>query len=168
MIEKFSLHAIRLTVSSLRTSRQAFSLVEVIIGLGVMALVITGGLVALGQATLISEKNSAQTMADFLLRGEIEAIRKLGWDEVSAHHSAVEEFLGRNPANEYPNFLSLNENALLDLGFEAKVMSARLSESDEIGKIAYKLQLEWTDRSGKTHDETRVLIITEGGFSADA
>lgn len=130
-------------------------------------MVITGGLVALGQATLISEKNSAQTMADFLLRGEIEAIRTLEWDEVSAHHSEVEAYLINNPADEYPDFLSMDENALLELGFEAGVLSSQLNAAGETGKIAYRLQLEWDDRSGKTHEESRVLIVTEGGFSAD-
>ncbi|HKK18942.1 MAG TPA: type II secretion system protein [Opitutales bacterium] len=148
--------------------KAGFSLVETVVGLGVMALVITGGLIALGQAMLLSEKSSEQILADFVLRGEVEVLRAASWDTLSTHHDSVISYNESNPDSAYPILLTFNEGSLSDMGLEAKVHSSRLNASGEIGKIAFRIFLSWKDRSGKLHEEARVLVITEGGFSADS
>lgn len=150
------------------SKNSGFSLVEAVVGLGVMALVITGGLVALGQASLLSEKSSEQVMADFVLRGEVEALRNTSWSDLSSHHSKITAYNSSNPKKYYPSFVTYNAKSLLGLGFEAEVISAQLNNIGETGKLALRILLRWQDRSGKLHEEARVLVITEGGFSADS
>lgn len=146
--------------------QRGFSLVEAIIGLGVMALVISGGLVALGQASLISEKNSKQILADLILRTEVEALRTATWSEISDHHSKISTDGGGNSRDPYAQLISADKQSLLDRGLAAELSSAQLNNSGERGKIAFKVLLRWQDRSGKNHEEARVLVITEGGLSA--
>ena len=148
-------------------SRQGFSLVETVVGLGVMALVITGGLIAIGQASLISEKSSAQVMADMILRGEVEAIRAASWLEVTDHQSTIETYREKSMGAGYPHLLTANADALLAEGFRAEVTAAQLNAAGQTGKRAFRISLHWEDRSGKSHEEARVLIVTEGGISAE-
>lgn len=157
------------------TIRQdGFTLIESIIGLGVMALVITGGLAALGQATLLSEKSSKQVLADFVLRTEVEALRSADWDEVSSRHDQVASTQGGTSAqgsNSEVNssgLIAFNSPSLREMGLTAEVESAELNQVNETGKIAFRILLIWEDKSGKKHEEARVLVITEGGLSADA
>ncbi|PXA04503.1 hypothetical protein DDZ13_04830 [Coraliomargarita sinensis] len=150
-----------------RKQQSGFSLVETVIGVGVMALVITGGLIAIGQATLMSEKSSEQVLADFVLRSEVEALRAADWATVSSHFSTVSSYNDSNPGDSYASLLTFTEQALLDMGLEAEVTSAQLNANNETGKLGFRVLLNWEDRSGKSHAEARVLVITEGGFSAD-
>lgn len=64
--------------------------------------------------------------------------------------------------------MTFDEESLKDMGLEGAVTTARLSHTGEIGKLAFRILLRWEDRSGKTHEEARVMVITEGGFSADS
>lgn len=142
--------------------QKGFTLVETVIGLAVMALVITGGLIAIGQTTLISEKTTEQIQADYVLRGEVEALRELSWAEAADHHRAVQNYT----AGPYPSFISFDETSLGTMGLVAETSSARISRAGETGKLAFKILVRWDDRSGRSHEEARVLVITEGGVSA--
>lgn len=149
-------------------SLEGYTLVETLVGVGVMALVITGGLVALGQATLLSEKSSDQVMADFLLRNEVEAIRASDWTTVSSHHDTISNYLGSNSSKlGYPSLKTLEEDALADKGYSAEVTSARLNSAGETGKIIFRVLVKWEDRTGRPHEEARAMVVTEGGLSAE-
>lgn len=145
-----------------------YTLVETLVGVGVMALVITGGLVALGQATLLSKKSSDQVMADFVLRNEVEAIRASDWTAVSNHHEAISNYLENNSSKfGYPRFKTLDEDALADKGYSAEVTSARLNSAGETGKIIFRVLVKWENRTGRPHEEARAMVVTEGGLSAE-
>jgi len=150
-------------------SRKGYTLVETLIGVGVMALVITGGLVSIGQATLLLEKNSKQVIADFVLRNEVESLRGADWSEVTSQHETISDYLDAHSSKfGYPNFMSLDENELADMGFTAEVTSAQLNNSGETGKIIFRVLVNWSDKSGRTHEEARVMVVTEGGISAES
>lgn len=149
-----------------RHRQKGFSLVEAMVGLSVMALVITGGLIALGQATLISEKNSNQLLADVVLRSEIENLRASTWSEILTHHNLILKDTGGQATSSFPELISLDKKLLEDMGLSAEVRSAQLNSSGETGKIAFRILLTWADTSGRRHEEARVLVVTEGGFSA--
>lgn len=148
--------------------RGGFSLVEMIVGTAVMSLVITGGLVALGQATLLSEKSSEQVRADFILRQEVESMRSMAWAEIENLHDAIESYESANPNKAYPTLRNYTENTLISMGFASEVTAAELQSGNEPGRSIFKILLTWEDKSGKEHQEARVLTITEGGFSADS
>ena len=133
-----------------------------------MALVITGAMIALGQASLLSEKSSRQILADLILRAELEALRAAPWSEVSKHHSTVIDYAKSHAGNPYPDLISQDEASLSAIGIAAAVQSAQLHAAGETGKTAFRILLNWVDRSGKSHAEARVLIITAGGISADS
>lgn len=148
--------------------RRGFSLVEMIVGTAVMSLVITGGLVALGQATLLSEKSTRQVQADFILRQEVETLRSMDWSEVESLHDAISSYEQSNLNQAYPTLRNYTENTLTSIGYEAEVTSRELQSGDEVGRTIFKILLSWKDKSGKEHQEARVLTIAEGGFSADS
>jgi len=148
-------------------SLSGYTLIETLVGVGILALVITGGLVALGQATLLSEKSSEQVMADFLLRNEVEALRASDWPEVSGLHDTITNYLDANSSEfGYPNLTTLDKEALADEGYTAEVTSAQLNSPGETGKIIFRVLVKWEDRAGRSHEEARVMVVTEGGLSA--
>jgi len=138
-----------------------------IISTAVMSLVITGGLVALGQATLLSEKSSEQVYADFILRQEVESLRSMAWTEVDSLHNTIQIYENANSNKAYPTLQNYSKDDLNSMGFDAAVTARELQSSGEIGRSIFKINLTWKDKSGKEHEEARVLTITEGGFSAD-
>lgn len=137
------------------------------VGTAVMALVITGGLVALGQATLLSEKSSKQVEADFILRQEVETLRSMAWSEVDALRLSIGAYAQSNANKAYPNLQNHSTNALTAMGYEAAVTASELQSSGQLGRTIFKILLTWQDKSGKEHQEARILTLTEGGFSAD-
>lgn len=147
-------------------SKKAFTLVEMIIGTAVMSLVITGGLVALGQATLLSEKSTEQVLADFILRQETEALRSMTWAEIESLHDAIQTYENSNQSKAYPTLQNYSESTLTTMGINAQVTAQERHSSGEIGKTIFKINLSWKDKSGKEHNEARVLTVAEGGFSA--
>lgn len=151
-----------------KRSTKAFTLIEMIIGTAVMSLVITGGLIALGQATLLSEKSTEQVQADFILRQETETLRSMSWVEIESLHAAIKTYEKSNENKAYPNLQNFNVSALTAMGINAEVTAQERQTSEEIGKSIFKINLQWTDKSGKEHNEARVLTVVEGGFSADS
>jgi prepilin-type N-terminal cleavage/methylation domain-containing protein len=146
--------------------KKGFSLVEMMAGTFVMSLVITGGLVALGQATLLSEKQQEQSIADFFLRTETEQIRAKDWAEIETLSSTVQQYEEQNSGNRYPNLQTLTATELKNMNMSAEVKSDSLNSAGEVGKIIFHVTLNWSDKTGKPHEETRVIVVTEGGFSA--
>jgi hypothetical protein len=132
----------------------------------IMGMVITGGLVGLGQATLLSEKSSEQATADFLLRAEVEHLRSLNWIEVQTYSNELLTYENLHGGSYYTILLSISAQQLADLNISVEIKSQALGSSGETGKIIFHLTLDWDDRTGKSHKESRVLVITEGGFSA--
>lgn len=147
---------------------RGFTLVEMIVGTAVMAFVITGGLVALGQATLLSEKSTKQVEADFILRQEIETLRNMAWSEVDALRDTIDTYEQSNPNQAYPHLQKHSKIALTAMGYEAAVSASALQSSGQLGRTIFKILITWRDKSGKAHQEARVLTLTEGGFSADS
>lgn len=134
----------------------------------IIATVIASGLVSLGQASLLIEKSREQTKADFLLSVESETLRSASWSEVETQLEAVKTFEESNRFARYGNIMSMDSNGLGNNGMTASVIADQLNSSGETGKILFHITLNWNDRSGRAHEESRVIIVTEGGFSADS
>ncbi|MFP4070356.1 MAG: type IV pilus modification PilV family protein [Verrucomicrobiota bacterium] len=153
----------------LLSSKQAdsgFSLIDTMVGTFVMGLVIAGGLTGLGQATLLSEKSQEQAQADHILRTEVEELRGMDWSELEAFYDAVKDHQASGKG-DYPGFSTLDQSALEAMNLLARVKADALNASGENGKIIFHLSLDWSDKTGKTHAESRVLVVTEGGLSAN-
>lgn len=143
-----------------------FSLVEMMVGLFVMALVITGGMVALTQANLLSEKANDQATADFLLRVETERLRSMSWTEVEALATTIEAYESAGSGKLYNIFQSITPADLTDIDMTAEVKTDDVLPTGSRGKKIFHLTLEWKDQTNRDHSETRIIILTEGGLSA--
>lgn len=143
-----------------------FSLVETIVATFIMSLVITGGLSGLGQSTLLSEKSRHQSLADFVLRTEVEQLRTMDWNDVEALQGRIETYETNNTGDRYPTLQILSADDLSSMGMSSELKVAQLNSSGETGKLIFHLTLNWEDKINRAHEESRVLIITEGGISA--
>jgi len=150
-----------------KSKESAFSLVEVMIGVFVLGLVIVGGLMGLAQSNLISEKTNYQSIADFLLRAETERLRSLDWSEVDSLATAISNFKATSGAKPFSSLLSISSDELTDLKFLAEVKCDDYGSAPGNGKKIFRITLNWTDQTGRDHEESRVVIITEGGISAE-
>lgn len=147
-------------------SKAAFSLVEMMAGTAVMTLVITGGLVALGQATILSEKSTEQVRSDFILRQEVETLRSMNWAEIETLHDTILAYEKTRAGANYPELLNYTTSQLTAMGITAEVSAKELHASEESGRTIFKINLSWEDKTGKGYQEARVLTVTEGGLSA--
>lgn len=146
-------------------STLGFSLVEMMAGTAVMTLVITGGLVALGQATLLSEKSTEQVQADFILRQEVEGLRSMDWSEIESLHDKILAY-EKSSADPYSELINFSSSDLTDMGITAEVTAKERHSSGQSGMTIFRILLSWKDKSGKEYQEARVLTVTEGGLSA--
>ena len=142
---------------------EGFTLIETMIAVFVMSVVISAGLVSLNQVNRLSEKSREQALADFYLRAACEELRALDWEEVQ---DLTEEINDSNSGIAYSGLRSLTAARLSELNMTAAIKSNTLSSSGETGKNIFHITLNWSDNSGKNHEESRLLIITEGGLSA--
>lgn len=147
-------------------SQKGFSLVEMVVGVFVMSLVITGGLIGLTQANLLSEKASDQAMADFLLRVEAERMRSMSWQEVTTLANTIIAYEQSHNGERYNTLQSMSSSDLSAANISAEIKTADLNSGGTIGKQIFHVTLNWEDKTGKDHSESRVLVITEGGISA--
>lgn len=144
-----------------------FSLVETIIAVFIMSVVISAGLVSLGQVNRLGEKSREQSIADFYLRAECEQLRALDWSEVETLTKRINNYQDANRGDAYSDLLSLSAERLTELNMTAATKSTALNSSGETGKNIFRVTLYWSDQSGRNHEESRLLIITEGGLSAE-
>ena len=132
----------------------------------IMSVVISAGLVSLGQVNRLGEKSREQAIADFYLRAEYEQLRALSWTEVEALTTTINDYQDDNLGDAYPDLLSLSEDRLSELKMTAAVKSTALNASGETGKNIFRITLYWSDNSGRNNEESRLVTITEGGLSA--
>ena len=146
---------------------EGFTLIETVIAVFVMSVVISAGLMSLNQVNRLSEKSREQELADFYLRAECEQLRALDWEEVQDLTEEINDYENSNPGDAYSVLQSLTANRLSELNMTAAIKSTTLSSSGETGKNIFHITLTWSDNSGQLHEESRLLIITEGGLSAE-
>jgi len=147
-------------------TKSGFSLLDALIGTFVMGLVIAGTLTGLGQATLLSEKTSKQSTAGFILNKETERLRGMDWSSVRQWVAKVAAHRQAN-GTDYPEFGAASQDELDAAGMSAAARAEFLHRSGETGKAIARLTLNWTDDTGAAHAESRSLVLTEGGLSAD-
>ena len=143
------------------------SLVEAMVAMTIIALVIIGSLAAMGQVNLLSEKGRKQATADFYLRTETEQLRSMDWAEVETLSNTILAYENTNDGGYFPNLQTLSTDQLSADGMSAQTKCQALNDDGETGRTIFHMTVKWADKSGKNHEESRVLIITEGGFSAN-
>lgn len=133
-----------------RTERKkrGFSLVEAMMGAGVLTLVLAGCFNGLGQAILISENVKSYNFAAQLLQSEMETVRALQWDEVVS--------LGDGSFDPTEHFTNI---PLRDYICQ-RLISDNGSDQKEI-----RLSVTWKDLRGISHSREYVSYYSKEGLS---
>ncbi len=146
-LEKYGLSQER--NESLSTQQKhGFSLVELMVGSTVLALVLAGSFSGLGQAMLIEENVQSANFASQLLQSEMDEIHLLNWTEVISI-PAKGEF---DPTK---NFSTI---PLRDYTCSRFVTSLGSSQKQ------FRLQVGWTDLRGRRHSQDYVTYYTKDGL----
>ena len=128
--------------------KKGFSLVEFMVGSGVMTLVLAGCFSGIGQALLISENVKSGNFAAQILQSEMDEIHPLQWDEVDQLPSSgifnPKAYFSIIPLREYSC-----QRSITDLG----------SFQKEI-----RLAVSWTDLKGISHSREYVTYYTKDGL----
>ena len=128
--------------------KKGFSLVEFMVGSGVMTLVLAGYFSGIGQALLISENVKSGNFAAQILQSEMDEIHTLQWDEVDQLPSS-----GNFDPKAYFSIIPLRDyscqRSITDLG----------SFQKEI-----RLAVSWTDLKGISHNREYVTYYTKDGL----
>ena len=127
---------------------RGFSLVEFMVGSGVMTLVLAGCFSGIGQALLISENVKSGNFAAQILQSEMDEIHTLQWDEVDQLPSSgtfnPKAYFSIIPMRDY-----ICQRTISDLG----------SLQKEI-----RLSVSWKDLKGLSHDREYVTFYTKDGL----
>ena len=128
--------------------KKGFSLVEFMVGSGVMTLVLAGCFSGIGQALQISENVKSGNFAAQILQSEMDEIHTLQWNEVNQLPSS-----GNFDPKAYFSIIPLRDyscqRSITDLG----------SLQKEI-----RLTVSWTDLKGLSHDREYVTYYTKDGL----
>lgn len=151
-----------------RTAHQSsdgFSLIELLVGIFIMATVITAGLTGLSQSQQISSKSKSQALANLILRSEVEQIRTKDWPAIESFYEEIKLYEKLN--EDHYTILSSNVGSDIEtINLSTAIKAEQLSTGTETGKIIFHVTVSWDDIGGKAHEESRVFVVTEGGVSA--
>ncbi len=128
--------------------KKGFSLVELMVGSTVLALVLAGSFSGLGQALMIEENVQSSNFAAQLLQSEIDEIHLLNWTEIS-------QLPRTGSFDPEKNFSKVPlRNSICTM-----TVTSKSSNQKEI-----RLQVGWTDMRGKSHSQDYVTYYTRNGL----
>ncbi len=131
-----------------KRDRRGFSIVEFIMGSGVMTLVLAGCFSGLGQAILISENVKSGDFAAQILQCEMDEIHNLNWSEV----------------NQLPGSATFDPKAyfstipLRDYSCQRQVTGIGSTQKE------IRLSVYWTDLKGLKHNRELVTYYSKDGL----
>ncbi len=129
-------------------NKRGFSLVEFIMGSGVMTLVLAGCFSGLGQAILISENVKSGDFAAQILQCEMDKIHNLNWNEIDGLPGSAtfdpKAYFTTIPLRDYSCQREIN-------GIGSTQKEVRLS-------------VAWTDLKGLKHNRELVTFYSKDGL----
>ena len=129
-------------------SKRGFSLVEAMMGAGVLTMVLAGCFSGLGQALLMSENVRSYDFASQLLQSEMESVRSLQWAEVDS--------LG---SGSFDPSVYFTDNPMRDISCQ-RVISDKNAWQKEI-----RLSVTWKDFKGISRSREFVSYYSKEGLS---
>lgn len=133
------------------------TLVEVMIGSVIIAMVFLSTMATLSIGFRSSESARLNADAQFHLESELEYIRSLSWSEIETLKTNYDN---AKDSNKSLSFYTASTNNRLA---SAISLTNRESRSDQMEIL---LEVSWTDTKGKTHNANLVTIVTKSGVSA--
>ena len=125
-----------------------FTLVEVLISIGVFSIVMIGGFASLTMGIDLADNARHQTRSAQIMQSEIESVRSLAWPNlVQLPRERTEIAVGSQ----------FNQS-----GFSNYTLFRSVSGIGNSRKIT--LEVFWSDAGGETHSKTYVTQYTKGGL----
>lgn len=133
------------------------TLVEVMVGMMVIALVFLSTMATLSIGFRASENARLNGDAQFFLESELETIRSMTWTEVQALKTQYDKNVD---ANKTTAFTTYSPDSRLSSSIS---ISSRNSRSDQYEIL---LSVTWADAKGKNHEANMVTLVTRSGVTA--
>lgn len=130
------------------SSSSAFTLVELLVAMGIFASVIAGGLACVRMGFNQISNARSETRASQVMQSEIERLRSLAWNNFIALDGSEES-------------VSLSSE-FSDSSYGSFDMDRTILGSGNSRKIT--LVIEWKDLWGKSHTKSYVTQYTKGGL----
>jgi prepilin-type N-terminal cleavage/methylation domain-containing protein len=142
-----------------RADFAAFTLIEVMVGLALIALVGTGLYAGIGAAFTQLRLSRENLRATQILEGKMEVVRQYNWDQVAnlpgfIPTSFTESFFANNPTNSTSNFMFTGN---------VTVTNAPITESYSNDLRMIKIRLTWTS-GGVRHQRQAITFVSQYGL----
>jgi uncharacterized protein (TIGR02598 family) len=140
-------------------SRSAFTLIEVMVGIAIMAIMGLGLYAGIGYAFTQLRISSENLRATQILEGKMEVIRQYNWDQVVnlpgfIPTSFSESFFANNPAATPANFVYTGK---------VTVTNAPITESYSNDLRMIQVQVTWKS-GGVTHKRQATTFVSQYGL----
>jgi prepilin-type N-terminal cleavage/methylation domain-containing protein len=122
-----------------------FSLVEMIVALGLFAIVIASSYSALLQGMILSQNARLESNASIILNNEMEFLRSLSWSEIEA----LSEKSGFNT-----------------VPVDKAISGSYIKTSRKADQFIVKLQISWTDANDRSQSSETVCILSKNGLGS--
>lgn len=126
----------------------AFTLVELIVALGVFTIVFASAFYCLQASSRLIETGRHHTRATQLLQSEIETIRSMAWADLNALPTAKTE-------------INLDTQQFTQAVYEKYTLYRTIEGTGDVRKITY--DLSWSN-DVKTYDRRFIAVYTQGGL----
>lgn len=133
------------------------TLVEVMVGMMVIALVFLSTMATLSIGFRASENARLNGDAQFYLEQELETIRSMSWNEIQSLKNTCEK---NADAGATTPFTTVSPDGRLSSNI---TISSRNSRTDQYEVL---LSVTWTDAKGKNHEANMVTLVTRSGVTA--
>ncbi len=133
---------------SLRGRIWGFSLVEFMVGSGVMTLILAGCFSGIGQAIVICENVKSSNFAAQILQSEIDEIHNMQWSE-------IEQLSNQGAFNPHAYFSTI---PLRDYSCQRFINSVGSNQKE------IRLIVGWIDLRGRSHHREYVTYYTKDGL----
>jgi prepilin-type N-terminal cleavage/methylation domain-containing protein len=146
-------------IARIARRKSAFTLVEVMVGISLMAVMGMALYAGIGVAFSQLRLSRENLRATQILEGKMEIVRQYNWDQVANYSgfiptSFTESFFANNPTNTPPNFLYTGK---------VSVTNAPITESYTNDLRMITIKLTWTS-GGVTHKRQATTFVSQYGL----
>lgn len=130
-------------------ANRGFSLLEVIIGMGIMGIIMASCFTLLSQVMVINQKSKLEMMANEVMRSEMDVVRAKKWDTI----------IGMVGDSKFETKPSDSKYANTYTG--TRKVSKFQSRDTQVEVI---LEVRWRDYKGAEHTINSLTLITKDGL----
>lgn len=138
-----------MTKGNTNAVKKGFSLLEVVIGIGIMGIIMASCFVLLSQVMVINQKSKLEMMANELMRSEMDVVRAKDWNAIVA-------LVGESEFETVPT-----DSKYTKTYTGTRRVSKFQSRDTQVEVI---LEVRWRDYKGAEHTINSLTLITKDGL----